>query len=298
VGGRSACWSLLALVACTLTACGGGQRAVSVPTAPVPGTTPDTGIERLVAAVPRADDLPDRLLVEGGVLATSDLTVVNALGGRIGQLYALVPAGPVVNQPLDPPSCTRDIAPEDGTEATRRVNAASQANFDACTGRLGCGPVEIASIEGASRQTAQENAEKLSVLEACAAQLTGFTGPPVDGRFLLQPGPASASAALPVAVVVYPSGAAFAASVKAVAGSSSFRAAPGLGRFDPSALPGCGLQFYPATASALVWCDDASGRHDPGHDATVAALGKVLGTPGTGTGERAVVQGVDGLAVP
>src|SRR5262249_30300486 len=144
-----------------------------------------------------------------------------------------------------------------------------------------CSPVEIATYDGQSAAEAQANAERLAQAQACADRLAATPlGPPADGRVLLERITAAGTEVLsPYAVVIYPSVAAFAASATQVATGGAFTASPIAGRFAPTSIAGCGLQFYPATAAAIAWCDDTAGSHDPDHDTAVAALAKVLSSP-------------------
>ncbi len=282
---RRACWAVpAAVLAGVLAACGGGHRtapAAGTATAQAVAPSPAAGAEQLVAATPAAADLPPRLVVEGGLLATGDLSVVHDLTGATAPLYALVPPGPdVVPAGEARETCEITTSPDDGTDATRLQNAAAFANLQACQGTIGCGQLVVASIAGQSRAATEATLEKIAKYNACLERLQvgSFAGPPVDGRFLLQPAPSSATASLPVSVIVYPSADAFTTSLRQVAAGGAFRTSTVPGRFAPSSIPACALQFYPATAAALAWCDDAYGGHDPEHDATVGRIAAVLAT--------------------
>jgi hypothetical protein len=280
---RTACWAVLAIgLAGVLAACGGGHGAATSPAASAAVPAPAAIAEQLVAVTPAPADLPSRLIVEGGLLATQDLSVVHDLAGATAPLYALVPPGPdVVPAGEARVTCEITTTAADDSDAAGLEHAAQFANLEACQGGpIGCGTLEIGSIAGQSRKATEASVEKLAEYRACLQHLHvgPFAGPPVDGRFLLQPGPAQESAAVSVSVIVYPSAEAFTTSLRDVATGTAFRPGTVPGRFAPSSLPGCRLQFYPPTASLLAWCDDAKGARDPEHDATVGRIAGVLTT--------------------
>ena len=228
---------------------GGGSRGRSIDTE---AASADASLRSLEAAVPGPSDLPTRqqMIVVLGAIAY--LGPVREVNGPSQRLSRLVRPG----RRLHPP----------------RFDIEATGSGVTATGRpTGCGEAAVTTAGGPRLADATPAA---TAFRLCRQRL-GELGSQADGRFLLQ------TVNSPYVVVLYPYVEAFLASVRDVVADDGFRAGLVPGRFASLLQPGCGLQFYPATAAAIGWCADADGRHDPENDPTVAALGRAL------DGERA-----------
>jgi hypothetical protein len=207
----------------------------------------DTGAQAVAASVnaiessaPPAIELPSRQQLIVRVTAIARLGLVSEVRGPAGRVYALVPAGPRLRRDVD-----------------------AGGDSDVCTAPATTG--RGVRLTAGSPDTA--------AFAACRQRLIEF-GSQADGRFLLQ------TESSPFVVVLYPYLEAFTASLHAVVDQGGMRAGVVPGRFGSDLQPGCGLQFYPATAALIGWCADEEGRHDPDSDPTVAALGRALAASG------------------
>jgi hypothetical protein len=197
-------------------------------------------VQAVESSAPHAIDLPSRQQLIVRVTAIARLGVVSEVRGPAGRVYALVPAGPRLRPATD-----------------------AGGDIDVCTAPATTG--RGVQLTAGSPDTA--------AFAACRQRLIEF-GSQADGRFLLQ------TESSPYVVVLYPYLEAFTASLHAVVDQGGMRAGVVPGRFGSDVQPGCGLQFYPATAALIGWCADATGRHDPDSDPTVAALGRALAASG------------------
>jgi hypothetical protein len=246
---RARRWSLataaIASLALAGAACGGAgdhRRAVDTGAA-----TAGASLAALQAAAPVANELPTRqqLIVTLGAIAR--LGPVRDVFGPVARLYQLVPPGPR----LHPPAF--DIT-------------ATGVGVDATGRSTGCGDPRVLTAGGSRIEDATP---AVTAFRRCHQRLVEL-GSQADGRFLLQ------AATSPYVIILYPYVEAFFTSVRDLAGDAGFRAGLAPGRFASLLQPGCGIQFYAATAAAIAWCDDAEGGHDPEDDPTVAALGRAL----------------------
>jgi hypothetical protein len=199
-------------------------------------------VRAIESSAPRAIDLASRQQLIVRVTAIARLGIVSEVRGPAVRVYGLVPAGPKLRQDRD---------------------AAAGAGGDVCLSQAPSG--RGVRLTAGSPDTA--------AFGACRQRLIEF-GAQADGRFLLQ------TETSPFVIVLYPYLEAFTASLHAVVDQGGLRPGVVPGRFGSDLQPGCGLQFYPATAALIGWCADDQGRHDPDSDPTVAALGRALAAPG------------------
>jgi hypothetical protein len=247
---RTGVAAIAAATAVAIAACGDGGHD-RAPPADTTAQAVAASARAIESSLPRPIDLASRQQLIVRVSAITRLGVVSEVRGPAVRIYALVPAGPRLRPAGD---------------------VAVAAGDDVCTAPAPTG-------HGVRLTAGSPDTEAFG---ACRQRLIE-SGSRADGRFLLQ------TETSPYVVVLYPYLEAFTASLHAVVEQGGLRAGVVPGRFGSDLQPGCGLQFYPATAALLGWCADDHGRHDPDSDPTVAALGRALAAPGTAIAVPAAV---------
>jgi hypothetical protein len=221
-----------------------GDHGSAAPPADTTAQAVAASVRAVELSAPPAIDLPFRQQLIVRVNAIARLSLVSDVLGSAGRLYALVPPGPRLRDAVD---ISGDIA-----ACTSQAPAAAELDLTA-------------------------RSPDTAAFGACRQRLIEYGSQP-DGRFLLQSQDGS------YVIVLYPYLEAFTASLHEVVDRGGFRAGAVPGRFASDVQPGCGLQFYAATAALIGWCEDHRGRHDPDSDPTVAALGRALALQAAPTG--------------